>query len=104
MARLTLNPLRRVFVLINTCMKKIKPKKLTKEEQAAIDALIAKVDESVKCIVDNIEHLDSFRRDDLIEAINPIGANIKINNLNEYYKVSEFCEANNIQFETNAFY
>ena len=82
-------------------MKKIK---LSKKEQKAIDAIVEKVDESVKFIIDNLKHLDEYLRDDLIEAINPTGANIKITNLNEYYMISEFCEANNIPFESNAFY
>jgi hypothetical protein len=82
----------------------MKNKKLTKEEKKAIAIIESKVDECAKFIVENVEYLDKYRCDDLIEAINPIGANIKITNLNEYYKISEFCEANNIPFESNAFF
>lgn len=79
-------------------------KKLTKEEQKEIKAIEDKLGECVKYIVENVEHLDEYRRDDLIEAINPIGANIKITSLKDYYLISEFCEANNVPFESNAYY
>lgn len=82
----------------------MKKKKPTKAEQEAINAIIGKVDESVKFILENIEHLDKYKRDDLIEAINPIGVHVKATNLNEYYQISEFCEANNITFENYSFY
>jgi hypothetical protein len=83
---------------------KPKPKKLTKEEKAALKALISKVDESVKFILENIEHLDFCRREDLREAICPVGVNVSVTNLSDYYKISEFCEVNSIPFESNSFY
>lgn len=76
----------------------MKKNRLTKKKLREIQQALLN---SIKYIEDNIEHLDEYRREELQDIINPPGYSlIRITNLNEYFKVEEFCTKNSIAFES----